>query len=91
MPGDDLYPVETSPNTYRCANEALNLTLQRSEHPLYEFTSTAKDSSHMMTHKMRRMMLEQMVIASYMDTVRIDELKSIVSDINDYIVPNSKL
>ena len=45
----------------------------------------------MMTHKMRRMMLEQMVIASYVDTVRIDELNSIVRDINDCIVLNSKL
>ncbi|XP_065916925.1 acyl-coenzyme A diphosphatase NUDT19-like isoform X2 [Dysidea avara] len=91
LPGDDLYPVETSPNTYQCANEALKLTLQRSDHPLYEFTSTVKDNSHLVTHKMRRMMLEQMIIASYVDTVRTDDLISIISDINDCIVPNSKL
>ena len=92
MPGDDLYPVETSAHRYQCSSEALQhiVTLVKSDDPLYEFTATVPTKSHLITDKMLRAILENGSFkANYVDTVTQKEIYSITGDIDS--VKMSKL
>ena len=79
-----MYPKETSSNRYQCFSEALRhiVTLAKSDNIFYEFTATVPTRSDVVSKKMIRMLLEDLPNASYVDTVRMQEINNIVSDID---------
>ena len=86
-----MYPIETTLNKYQCSSKALQhiVTLTTADNPLYEFTATAPSKSDVVNKKMIRMLFEDLPHASYVDTVRMDEINNIIGDIN--VIMNSKL
>ena len=86
-----MYPREIGLNKYQCSSEALQhiVTLTSADNLLYEFTATVPSRSDVVSKKMIRMLFEHSPHASYVDTVRMDEINDIISHIN--AIMNSKL